>query len=171
MNEKYEIEQSLKACVKKLVAEDYTQGQLYTMWTLAASPDQKPALSQLFGSIAAEETAKHAMQLVAWCDQNNCEVPCSEAEIKRLATAKTKSAMSSIRRGQPASYYVDQAIKQKQATIIEHRKAIDNQYVCQYTELQALLWSIYYDEEEHLRKLETAKSAFGAGAGGLVFGY
>ena len=153
----------LQASALKLISEEYLAYQLYTLAGIAVKKEEAPILKGLFGEIAEDELHDHLKELVEWCRQYGYEIPCTETEFKKYADKNASKQVSQLRKGQPAGDYIDEAIKSEEMAIASYKEVLDYEGTCQFTDLQALLWHIYYDENEHLQNLKTTKIAYEAG--------
>ena len=118
----------------------------------------------MFGQIATDELDDHLKQLMEWCMEYEIEFPSTESEFKRAASKPMQKIVSDLKKNKDAGYYIEQAMKQEELAIKSYRDTLDNAEVCQFTDLQATLWHIYYDEAEHLENLKTVAIAYEAGA-------
>lgn len=157
------VGKALQGQVQKLIAEEYFAYQLYFFSLAAAGGDEVGVVAELFAKIGEDELRDHLAQLAEWCRAYGVDVPASESEMKKAASKKLQALTSGLKKGQPAGYYLDQAIAQEELAAESYKKALEGKDVCQFTDLQATLWHIYYDEVQHLRDLNTAKIAYEAG--------
>lgn len=151
-----EIDKTLQTALKRAIADEYAAGQLYMLWTLATPAGQKNIVAELFKYIADDEIKDHMMSLIEWCGEMKCDIPCTESELKRFSSAYSRKLADQMKKGKDALYYLKQAEKSEQEAILQYRKILEIDQVSEFTDLQSILWNIYYDEEEHLRKIKTA---------------
>ena len=173
MKEKKEtglVESKIAKAVCKLISEEYYAYQLYLFSGLSVKKEDLENVDQLFAEIGKDELNDHMKQLIAWCREYEVEVPASESEFKKLADVKAVKLVSGLKKNKDAVYYINEAIKSEEIAIESYKKALEIDGICLLTDLQSLLWHIYYDECEHLDKLNTSKIAVEAGDD-LVIGY
>lgn len=120
-----EIETILCQHLKRAIADEYLTGQLYMLWALAVKTDEKCAIFDLFTTLAAEKTHKHMMELIEWCRNTECDIPCTEAELKKFSSSYVKKLLSSMKKNKDAGHYLEQAIKLEQESILSYRKLIE----------------------------------------------
>ena len=163
-NEESLASPKLQKVVQAMIAEEYFAYQLYFFSRFAVKAEDRGVLADMFAQIAADELEDHMKELVEWCAEYKVDVPATEAEFKRAAAKPIQKVVADLKKNKDAGYYIDQAIKQEELAIQSYKEALDEDEVCQFTDLQATLWHIFYDENDHLRNLTTAKTAYEAGA-------
>ena len=151
-----DTDKEIQKAVAKLIAEEWIAGTMYKMMTLACKQDQRGVIKDLFNEIGNDEIDDHFASLVKWCDQFGCYIPCSEDEFNKLADKKLVKLAKEVKKGQDAKYYIEKALESEELAINSYKEVLDEQPVHIYTELQSILWSIYYDEEEHLKDLNSS---------------
>lgn len=154
----------LQKVVQAMIAEEYFAYQLYFFSQLAVKAEDRGALRELFAQIAADELEDHMKELVEWCAEYKVDVPATDAEFRRAAAKPMQKVVQDLKKNKNAGYYLDQAIKHEELAIQSYKEALAEREVSQFTDLQATLWHIFYDENEHLANLTTAKTAYEAGA-------
>lgn len=157
------VGERLQDAVRKLISEEYYAYKLYMLARLAVKADEKGAVDQLFSEISDDELNDHLKMLVEWCRDYGVDVPCSEAEFKKAADSKISKQVDYLKKNKDAAYYMQEGITSEEAALASYKKVLDMDEVHEFTDLQSALWKIYYDEEEHLRDLNTAKIAYDAG--------
>ena len=153
----------LQDAVRKLIAEEYYAYTLYFLSRFAVAPNERDVVSDLFSQIADDELDDHMKTLTEWCFEYGIDVPCTESEFKKLAGAKASKQVSDLKKGKDAAYYIQEAVKSEEMAIESYKAVLDMKEVHDFTDLQSALWKIYYDEEEHLGNLKTARIAYDAG--------
>lgn len=154
-----EIQKSLM----RLISEEWYAYQLYTFSALAAPKDCAETVRELFAEISEDELGDHMKGLVAWCRQYDYAVPCEPKDFAKYAGKNAVKLLDAVKPGRDACYYIRTAIESEKDALESYKAAIEEKGVSQFTDLQALLWGIYYDEAEHLSKLSTALTACEAG--------
>lgn len=166
--ERNNTKNKLHSAIRKSIAEEYGASQLYTLWLLASENTAKPTLADMFTKFSDEKFKRNMLELVEWCNSVECDVPCTEPEMKRTQSDTMKKFFNHMKKGKDAGYYIDQAISMQNYQVLQYRKILEIDEVSQFTDLQSLLWNIYYDEEQRLRDLHTAKIAFEANANMII---
>ena len=162
-NEESIVSAKLQKVVQTLISEEYFAYQLYLFSSLAVCKEDRGVVADLFNEIMTDELDDHMKSLIEWCVEYNVDVPCSEAEFKRLAAAKISRQVSQLKKNKDAGYYIDEAVKSEELAIASYKEALEEDEVSQFTDLQSILWNIYYDEAEHLQNINSAKIAYEAG--------
>ena len=157
------VDKKLQDAVKRLISEEYFAYQLYLFSKMAVKKEDRGVLFQLFTEIAQDELDDHMKTLIDWCIEYNVDIPCSEAEFKKCAAVKISRQVSQLKKNKDAAYYLEEARKSEELAIASYKEVLDKDGVCQFTDLQSILWKIYYEETEHLQKIDTAKIAYDAG--------
>lgn len=103
-------------------------------------------------------------ELIKWCKTYDYDIPCSEKEFKKYADPKIYKIVQDLKKNQDAVYYIQEAIKQENLSIKSYKNALNTKNLCEFTDLQSLLWNIYYEEEEHLSELNSSLIAIEANA-------
>lgn len=164
------VSAELRKTLKKLISEEYYAYQLYMLSRMAVKSEWHAAIDDLFSEIAEDELGDHMKQLIAWCREYGVDIPCSESEFRKAAGEKASKQVSALKKNKDAAYYIAEAIKTEELAADSYKEAIETDGVSQLTDLQSLLWHIYYDEAEHLGKLRTARIAVDTGDS-LTFGF
>ena len=162
-NEESIVSAKLQKVVQTLISEEYFAYQLYLFSSLAVCKEDRGVVADLFNEIMTDELDDHMKSLIEWCVEYNVDVPCSEAEFKRLAATKISRQVSQLKKNKDAGYYIDEAVKSEELAIASYKEALEEDEVSQFTDLQSILWNIYYDEAEHLQNINSAKIAYEAG--------
>ena len=149
----------LQKAVLKLISEEWYAYQLYMFSRLAVKNEEAETVDKLFNDISDDEINDHMAELIKWCRTYDYEVPCGETEFKKYAAKKISKQLADLKKNKDAAYYIDEAIKSEHEAIASYKAIIEYPEVSQFTDLQSLLWHIYYDEIEHLEKLNSAKIA------------
>ena len=157
------VDKKLQDAVRKLISEEYFAYQLYLFSKMAVKKEDRGVLFDLFTTIATDELDDHMKTLIDWCVEYNVDVPCSEAEFKKCAATKVSRQVSQLKKNKDAGYYLEEARKSEELAIASYKEALEGGDVCQFTDLQSILWKIYYEEAEHLKDIDTAKIAYDAG--------
>jgi ferritin-like protein len=164
MTENAYMNEKLQDAVKKLISEEWYAYQLYMFSAMTAKKDQVKFIDDLFKETANDELGDHMKELIEWCRTYDYEIPCGEAEFKKYADKTLSKQLADLKKNKDAGYYLDEAIKSEEAAVKSYKAVLEYPDTYHYTDLQALLWHIYYDEVEHLEKLHTAKIAYEADA-------
>lgn len=157
------IDKKLQDAVRKLISEEYFAYQLYLFSKMAVKKEDRGVLFDLFTTIATDELDDHMKMLIDWCVEYNVDVPCSEAEFKKYADKKVSRQVLQLKKNKDAGYYLDEARKSEELAIASYKEVLNGEDVCQFTDLQSILWKIYYEEAEHLRDIDTTNIAYDAG--------
>lgn len=155
MDKTEQIDSKLQTTLKKLISNEYIAGQLYILWTLSVPGEQRQFVSDVFENIASMKMTDHMKALIGWCINNGYDIPCTDPEIRRCAADYAKKAISQTKRNKTAEECITLAIKLEQQDLIEYQEALKIKAVPEYTDLQSILWSIYYDCEENISRLNT----------------
>lgn len=136
--------------------------------TMAADPESVDVIADLFNQTAKDELDDHMAELVKWCREYGYDVPCSDKEFRKEASKDLIKLLDNMKKKQDAGYYLDLAAKSEELAIATYKDALGIKGICQFTDLQATLWHIYYDEEQHLRDINSTKAAFDAGVDMII---
>ena len=157
------VDKKLQDAVRKLISEEYFAYQLYLFSKMAVKKEDRGVLFDLFTTIATDELDDHMKMLIDWCVEYNVDVPCSEVEFKKYADKKVSRQVLQLKKNKDAGYYLDEARKSEELAITSYKEVLNGEDVCQFTDLQSILWKIYYEEAEHLRDIDTTRIAYDAG--------
>lgn len=157
------VDKKLQDAVRKLISEEYFAYQLYLFSKMAVKKEDRGVLFDLFTTIATDELDDHMKMLIDWCVEYNVDVPCSEVDFKKYADKKVSRQVLQLKKNKDAGYYLDEARKSEELAIASYKEVLNGEDVCQFTDLQSILWKIYYEEAEHLRDIDTTRIAYDAG--------
>ena len=157
------VDKKLQDAVRKLISEEYFAYQLYLSSKMAVKKEERGVLFDLFTTIATDELDDHMKMLIDWCVEYNVDVPCSEVDFKKYADKKVSRQVLQLKKNKDAGYYLDEARKSEELAIASYKEVLNGEDVCQFTDLQSILWKIYYEEAEHLRDIDTTRIAYDAG--------
>ena len=158
----------IQEATARLISEEYIAAAIYIQATMAAESESVDVIADLFNQTAKDELDDHMAELVKWCRDYGYDVPCSEKEFRKEADKDLVKLLDSMKKKQNAGYYLDLAAKSEELAIASYKKVLELKDICQFTDLQATLWHIYYDEEQHLRDINSTKAAFNAGVDMII---
>lgn len=114
---------------------------------------------KLFVEIAIDELDDHCKKLTELAKENDYTVPYRFSDYEKHADKKVVKQFNGLKSGKDAKYYVLEAIKSEQWAIDSYKKALDEDIPY---ELHCILMQNYYDEVDHLEKLQTLSYVFDA---------
>lgn len=156
------VGKKLQDSVRRLISEEYYAYQLYLFSRLAVKSEDRGAIFDLFVEIAEDELDDHMNTLIGWCNEYGVDIPCTEREFKKYASPAISKQVSDLKKGKDAAYYLSEAVKSEEAAIASYKKVLELPEVHEFTDLQSAFWKIFYDENEHLQNLKTARIAYDA---------
>lgn len=160
-NELTKEEKSIQNILNKLIAEEYIANMLYKNLYNKILFQKQEILADiesfnLFNIIANDEYEDHYRKLVSYAVANGFTFPISLKDLEKNASASVKQ-LNGIKDKQSSEYYVKEAIKSELAAIKMYEEAIVSKQIPY--ELTAICTQIYYDEIDHLDKLQTLINA------------
>lgn len=158
------MDKDIQKALNKLISEEWIASNMYQQMIFGCIPEERGVIYELFTSIANDEMHDHMKSLVDWCMQHAYDIPCKTAEFKRYASAADVKLLDTFKTKQNAAYYIEKAIESEKSAIESYKAVIDSGNIAQFTDLQSIIWNNYYDEQEHLEKLNSALIAYEANA-------
>lgn len=153
---------AIQKALNKLISEEWIAGNFYMQMVLACDPDERSVIADLFRTISNDEINDHLKELVEWAISHGYDVPAKISDFKKYASKDDVKRLDNFKAKQKADYYLEEAAKSEEAAMKSYTDALNIEGLVELTDLQSLLWHIYYDEEEHLRNVKTAMIAYSA---------
>lgn len=155
-------DKKVQKILDKLISEEMIAYYFYTGCIVASCCDVKKQLKTIFTDIAADELSDHYNKLVEFAISNGYDIPFKPKDYEKNAASSLSKQLDKLKTKQEISYYVNEAFKQEETAINSYEEAMSYKDIPY--ELNAILMQNFYDEKEHLSKLETLKNALEAGA-------
>lgn len=152
----------IQKAIDKLVSDEWFAGQTYKQFILLMDAESRRAVSELFNDIAVDELDDHYKSLVDFAVANGFTVPTTYSEMKKLADKEDVKLFENGKRDQSTDYYLKKGIEAEKRAIEEYEKYIDAEELNEVPELQMVVRNNYYDEQDHLEKLEFSKDSLEA---------
>lgn len=147
--------------LNKVISEEWIAGNLYRQMILGCSADNRSVIKSLFSTIASDELNDHMTSLIDWAIEHGYDVPSKISEFTKYAKADA-TQLEKFKTNQTADYYIAEALKSEQSAVESYTAALDIPEIVNFTDLQSLLWHIFYDEQEHITNLNSALIAYQA---------
>lgn len=150
----------IQKILNTLISEEIVATDFYSACTKATFKDQVDKFGKMFVDIANDEKLDHASALIKFAIDNDYDVPFKYKDYEKYANEKMFKLFNNLKSGEKTKYYIEQAIKSEELAIESYTEAMkieDTPY-----ELYQILMQNYYDEIEHLSKLNTLADALKA---------
>lgn len=141
----------VQAVLDKLISDEWFAGNTYKQFVVLACPQAREQIKDLMLETADDELDDHYASLVEFAQQNGYDVPSTYAEMKKHAEKTDVKLFESCKKGQDALFYFTEGVKSEERAIETYEKYVDDNDV-KNTEpqLQVIIKSNYYDEQQHL---------------------
>lgn len=143
--------------LKKLISEETIAHDFYVGCIAATCTCQSQHFAKVFCETAKDELDDHCKKLVEWAIMNDYDVPFKYKDYEKFADEKVVKQFNSLKQGQDAFYYIQEALKSEQFAIESYEEALKIEMPY---ELHAIILQNYYEEFEHLQTLQTMVFAF-----------
>ena len=147
--------------LKKLISEEMIAHDMYVGSVIACKDKQRDMIRDMFIHIAEDELDDHAKNLIEWALSNGYDVPFKYKDYEKYAGEATVRQFNTLKSGEDADYYIDQALKAEEDAIASYGEALQMEDMP--PDLLPILTRNYYDELEHLEELNSLKIACEAG--------
>lgn len=154
-------EQSIQHALNKLVSEERLAYEFYIGCIMAAGKYSK-YISTVFSEIAVDELNDHCAKLTTWGLENGYEIPFKYSDYAKYSGKNQAKSIDKIKQNKEPIEYVELAVENERDSIKSYEELIQKGEMPY--ELNAILIQNYYDEIEHLKKLNSMKMVFDAGA-------
>ena len=158
------IDKDIQKALNKLISEEWIASNFYQQMVFGCIHEERGVICELFTSIANDELHDHMKSLVDWCMQNGYDIPCKMSDFRRYASSNDVKLFDTFKPKQNAKYYIQKGIESEKSALQSYKTIIDQGKISQFTDLQSIIWNNYYDEQEHLEKLNSALIAYEANA-------
>ena len=154
-------EKAIQKVLNKIMSEEILAHMFYMGCIVATCKCKSDVFSGMFSEIAEDELNDHFMKLKNWALDNGFEVPFKMKDYIKYAERDNKQ-LDKLKIDEDPIYYINEATTSEAAAINSYEEALNNKDIPY--ELNAILLQNYYDELEHLEKLNVLKFAIEAGA-------
>lgn len=161
MKEK-ELNKKIQVTLNKLISDEWFAGQLYRNFVMIVKPEQRSVIHDQMLDIASDEINDHYKKLVTYAITNGYDVPASYSEIHKLADKDDVKLFEKTQRNKDAKFYVKLGIESEKRAIEAYEEALKEKDVSSDVELEMILKNNYYDEVDHLEKLNFILSSIDA---------
>lgn len=152
----------IQKALNKLISEEWIAGNLYRQMVLACDPEDRLVIKDVFLTISSDEINDHMTSLIEWAISHGYDVPAKTSEFMKYASAADVKQFEKFKTKQKADYYISEAVKSEESAIKSYEEALNIPGIVEYTDLQSILWHIFYDEEKHSQDLVSALIAYQA---------
>lgn len=152
---------SLQQAIKTLIAEEWIAGQLYLLWATGCN-DSNSTCDMLF-DLFKDEIEDHYINLCDKAWMFELKLPRNVDEYLKIAGKPMQKAWEDSQKiGKPVEFYLENAILGEVAAIMTY-EAVLNQFPTELNELielKQVILNNYYEEQEHLGKLQFTLNQF-----------
>lgn len=154
-------ERKIQKVLNKLMSEEMLAHMFYMGCTVATKKETSNVFIKMFVEIAEDELNDHFMHLKNWAVANDFDIPFKMKDYVKYAEKCTKQ-LDSLKTDQSLEYYVEQAIISEVDAINSYEEVMKIEELPY--ELNTIIMQNYYDELEHMDKLNILKYALESGA-------
>ena len=153
-----DIDKSVQAAIDKLASDEWFAGNIYKLFAIAVKNEDRAKIADEMLDIANDELDDHLKSIVTFALQNGFAVPTAYNEMKKFADYADVKLFETCKKQQDALFYIEQGIESEKRAIEAYEKYVnDYEFAYQFQDFKLILQNNYYDEIDHLKKLEFMK--------------
>lgn len=152
----------IQKALNKLISEEIIAREQYIGSIVATCTCQAAEFAQIFEGIANDEYDDHYKKLVAYAIANDYDVPFKWKDYEKHAEPKLFKILNSLKSGEKTKYYIQKALDAEKLAVESYGQIAQDQDLPY--DFTSICWQIYYDEIEHVSRLEILNDALEAGA-------
>ena len=149
-------DKKVQDALNKLISDEWFAGNVYKQFVVLASDEARAKIEELMLDTANDELNDHYASLVAFAKQNGYDVPSTYSEMKKHADKGDVKLFESGKKGQDALFYLNEGVKSEERAIETYEKYVNDDALSAEPELQVIVKSNYYDEQQHLEDFSFA---------------
>ena len=159
---KNELDPKIQKMLNKLISEEWFAGNAYRQFVIAVKPEDRDSIKYLMLDIADDELNDHFQSLVDWALDNGYVSPSGYDNMKKYADKKDVQMFEKCQSRKDGLFYIDKGIESEERAIESYEEFVDADFLRMVPNLCMIVQNNYYDEQEHLRKLQFAKTSIEA---------
>lgn len=163
MEKKQQLDKDVQAAIDKLVSDEWFAGQMYKQFVLLVKEEDRSKIAGEMLEIADDELDDHLRSIIEFALSYGFSVPSTYSEMKKLADKEDVKTFESCKKGQDALFYIQKGIEAEKRAIETYQKYVDDyEFSHFFQDFKLIVQNNYYDEIDHLNKLEFMKSSIEA---------
>ena len=161
--EKQQLDKDVQSAIDKLVSDEWFAGQMYKQFVLLVKEEDRSKIEGEMLEIAADELDDHLRSLVEFALSYKFSVPSTYNEMKKLADKEDVKLFENCKKNEDAVFYLEKGIEAEKRAIETYQKYVDDyQFAHFFQDFKLIVQNNYYDEIDHLHKLEFMKDSLEA---------
>ena len=163
MEKTQQLDKDVQAAIDKLVSDEWFAGQMYKQFVLLVKEEDRSKIAGEMLEIAADELDDHLRSLVEFALSYKFSVPSTYNEMKKLADKEDVKLFENCKKNEDAMFYLGKGIEAEKRAIETYQKYVDDyQFAHFFQDFKLIVQNNYYDEIDHLHKLEFMKDSLEA---------
>lgn len=163
MEKTQQLDKDVQAAINKLVSDEWFAGQMYKQFVLLVKEEDRSKIAGEMLEIAADELDDHLRSLVEFALSYRFSVPSTYNEMKKLADKEDVKLFENCKKNEDALFYLENGIEAEKRAIETYQKYVDDyEFAHFFQDFKLIVQNNYYDEIDHLHKLEFMKDSLEA---------
>lgn len=156
MKEAKDARKYVQSVLDKLISDEWFAGNIYKQFVVLVKDCCKHQIEQIMLETSDDELNDHYKNLVMFAKQNGYDVPSTYSEMKKHADKDDIKLFESCKKDQDALFYLDEGVKSEERAINIYEKFLYDDKLACAPQLQVIVKSNYYDEQQHLEDFSFA---------------
>lgn len=157
------LDKDVQAAINKLASDEWFAGQMYKQFVLLVSPEDRSKIAGEMLEIAKDELDDHLKSIIEFALSYDFSVPSTYNEMKKLADKEDVKLFENCKKNEDALFYIQKGIEAEKRAIETYQKYFDDyEFAHFFQDFKLIVQNNYYDEVEHLEKLEFMKDSIEA---------